>query len=360
MRNPIKRIVATALIGAALLTWGAVEVRAEPAIDYKHFLYRKAGAGPPLVKMPRDGRFDPQRFAHVHWVRVDLRKTSVTPYARQLPRVDAKGRSLFHRQALTAHVAALPKTTRGGLKLAVVVNGGLFSCSTKKADPSCRDAPRSNRWCRRVCRNTTDTWNLAYMTSLDGDSWANAATDQRCTRIRKGIRFVRGSGAWINAYDPNTWRPQSGRSYIQGAGVVVPWADGQAERASNCVIDPNRTRARTILGISRNILHVVAVDEVPGVRGTGITALQASRLLALAAPRAIMLDGGGSTTLWVRGRLVSANNRIDGSGRRRQRAIASVLAIYAKSACRYVPDTPACRRNPRRVGCSIVCNWPRR
>lgn len=116
---------------------------------------------------------------------------------------------------------------------------------------------------------------------------------------------------------------------ISGGPFLVrdgkPWIDGEAEgfSAESFI---NTRHPRTAVGIARNgDLLLVAVDGRSKL-SSGMTLPElAEYMVRLGAVRAINLDGGGSTTMWLRAGVVNAPS--DG----RERPIANGLAVVGEA-----------------------------
>jgi len=121
-----------------------------------------------------------------------------------------------------------------------------------------------------------------------------------CDRQQRCQMFLDGL-AQASALPPGTFTAVAGTPWLVRGGVARTAADDAA-----CAALCQRTHPRTAIGLSadrRWLWVLMAEGRRPEVPGVPLTML-AQQLLALGAHNAINLDGGGSSTLWLRGRPV--------------------------------------------------------
>ena len=122
--------------------------------------------------------------------------------------------------------------------------------------------------------------------------------------------------------NPPDWMKQ----LVSGRPQLV--RDGQVQSGLSSPSHCTAQRARTASGLSqdRRTLYLAVVDEISG--STGMTCDQLATLMGgLGAYNALNQDGGGSSTMWLRGQGV-LNTPTDGG----QRATANHLAVMAKGS----------------------------
>jgi exopolysaccharide biosynthesis protein len=104
------------------------------------------------------------------------------------------------------------------------------------------------------------------------------------------------------------------------AGKPVLVRDGDRVTRSS-----SRRDSRTMIGwTNRGDLLLVTVDGRQPGRSVGMSVIEAANLMrALGAVEAMNLDGGGSTTFVLRGRLMNRPS----TGSHRERAVAVAVAI---------------------------------
>lgn len=153
----------------------------------------------------------------------------------------------------------------------------------------------------------------------DGAVWARA--DERQRR-----QEVVGVGPRRVAIFPRTRPLRSPKQWMTGAVSGWPMIVQDCTAVAELPGSDHFTRAphpRTAVGLSRDrrrLLLVVADGRRPGVPGPTLPEL-AALLVELGACTAVNLDGGGSSALWVRDRIV--NQPSD----RAERPVANHLAI---------------------------------
>ena len=251
--------------------------------------------------------------SQVHVFETDLARALIMPTATPSRFRRKDGCGYYDTHSVSWFVTnRVPQQYRGA-PLRLVINGGVFTR---------RQGPRL-----LAC-------NMAYIMDLDGIYWPNESDlSNKCHQNWRVFRINRGRVTINRLGDKQP--PLSGEAIIQGAGVLLPIATATAERADGCgILFKNVERPRTILGVAGHRLMVVAID---GDRGSvprhatnrygGATADQARTVMQLlGATHAIMLDGGGSTTMWTPAGLVSKNSAMG----KAQRKVLSVIAIYAR------------------------------
>ncbi len=150
-----------------------------------------------------------------------------------------------------------------------------------------------------------------------------------------GFNTYRENGAVVlnNAGLPSVVaKPSGGWSTLTQpvalAGGPLLILDGQ--ELSQLVVDFNETRhPRTAVGITATNKMLVVVVDGRSSQSQGLTIPQLSKLMAgLGCTQALNLDGGGSSTAWVKGEGVvnfpTDNNTFDHEG---ERAVATVFTV---------------------------------
>lgn len=148
---------------------------------------------------------------------------------------------------------------------------------------------------------------------------------------------------FVHMFD--TYQHDSSRNREVLSGLLTLVHDGQIPRDVLTRDTPTCTpqHPRTLMGLTRDKKHLLLV-AVDGRRNgvVGMTCLESAEYIkSLGAHWAINLDGGGSTTMWVDGKVV--NTPSDGS----QRTVPTHLAVLRKQNARTsCPGTPLPAKKP--------------
>ena len=142
-----------------------------------------------------------------------------------------------------------------------------------------------------------------------------------CTQF---IQAVAGGEDWVEAFDSLAGGP----NLVTSGKVNVT---GECEGFDSAFV--NNQHPRTAMGIKQDGTLLLLTVDGRTERATGMSlAALAEYLVSLGAIHAINLDGGGSTTAYVRGEGVvnfpSDNGVSDAGG---ERPVSTVLGLYAKS-----------------------------
>lgn len=184
--------------------------------------------------------------------------------------------------------------------------------------------------------NALVAFNGSYFNTTTGGSTVFFKNDgQVVNNTVSGFTAYRENGAVVlnNVGEPRVvGKPSSG---WQGLTEPVVLAGGpllllDGKELTQLVVDFNTTRhPRTALGITADKKMIVVVVDGRSSQSQGLTIPQLSQLMtALGCTQAINLDGGGSSTAWVKGEGVvnfpSDNGKFDHEG---ERGVATVFTV---------------------------------
>lgn len=311
VRN-VSLVMLAAVIMLASGAWQSVHAETKPAVRYARAIYDTHDDK--LYKW-RDTTGQENRYAEVFIVRADL--TRSTPY----PLLKRRSGNVYERFTISQFARKAANLHKKGRVLKAVINAGYF-------DP-------------KTGGNLSFIYNGWSQRENYHNPSAAVIADKPYVATRSEIRFFLLSAPRIVSH---VARGAQAQVSIQGAGKIVPWDSNMLSRESV----PNTgfvtragqrvpiRRARTIVGYAGTTLYLVAVNEKPvGWRDpefatTGVTAYQASRIMNhLGVAEALLLDGGGSTQMWVHTKGVVSKNGVGGVGGRSERGVVSALAIFA-------------------------------
>jgi hypothetical protein len=156
-------------------------------------------------------------------------------------------------------------------------------------------------------------------------SYGGKSTPESLRRLRNGTRVALTTTYEAVEGPSDVWR--RARDIVGGAGLLV--RDGQT--IDNWTIEKFATgfaenrHPRTMIGMtSDGTIWLVTVDGRQPVLSAGMTLVELQALaLRLALVNALNLDGGGSTTMWVKGKVV--NSPSDAAGPRK---VSDALLVF--------------------------------
>jgi len=146
--------------------------------------------------------------------------------------------------------------------------------------------------------------------------WGEAAEFLRRLHVGEQVSFRFNIEPYLG---PLAQALGGGPRLVRDGGVSV---EAEAERISPAFV--NDRHPRTALGYNDQYLYWVTVDGRQPGYSEGMTLPELAQLMVdLGCQQALNLDGGGSTTMWIRGEVV--NRPSDG----RERAVAESLLLFS-------------------------------